>query len=120
MAFEFRTAVKFASNRLQNDESIISATKRLYAIQGWNRKKIFLLMVEAFLIVTAVPEDSLLLKRRHDAERIQQLLLFLEHTKVFHFFMTPQVDEEERLLIRPFINEIFGNYGIIRNIADFL
>ena len=88
--------------------------------QRWERRRYFLLLVDTCYIVSATPEDPLLLRRRCDADRVEQLLHLLNDTDVLQLTSSVREIEEERLVVRPSISEIFANRGIVELIAKFL
>ena len=88
--------------------------------QRWERRRYFLLLVDTCYIVSATPEDPLLLRRRSDADRIEQLLHLLIDTDVLQLTSSVREGDEERLVVRPSISEIFANRGIVELIATFL
>ena len=73
------------------DDFVVSGsddgTLRLWNIkslaqQRWERRHYFLLLIDICLILSATPEDPLLLHRRIDSVRPEELLRLLEHTGV--------------------------------------
>ena len=87
--------------------------------QGWERRRYFLLLVDTCYIVNATPEDPLLLRRRSDTDRVEQLLHLLNDTDVLQLTSSVREGDEERLVVRPSISEIFANRGIVELIATF-
>ena len=86
----------------------------------WERRRYFLLLVDTCYIVSGTAEDPLLLRRRSDAGRIEQLLHLLNDTDVLQLTSSVREIDEERLVVRPSISEIFANRGIVELIATFL
>ena len=88
--------------------------------QRWERRQYFLLLVDTCYIVSGTTEDPLLLRRRCDADRVEQLLHLLNDTDVLQLTSSVREGDEERLVVRPSISEIFANRGIVELIATFL
>ena len=88
--------------------------------QRWERRRYFLLLVDTCYIVSATSEDPLLLRRRSDADRVEQLLHLLNDTDVLQLTSSVREGDEERLVVRPSISEIFANRGIVELIATLL
>ena len=64
--------------------------------------------------------DPLLLRRRNDADRVEQLFHVLNSTDVLQLTSSVREGDEERLVVGPSISEIFANRGIVDLIAKFL
>ena len=64
--------------------------------------------------------DPLLLRRSSDADRVEQLLHLLNDTDVLQLTSIVREGDEERLVVRPSISEIFANREIVELIAAFL
>ena len=64
--------------------------------------------------------DPLLLRRRCDADRVEQLLHLLNGTDVLQLTSSVGEGDEERLVVGSSISEIFANRGIVELIAKFL
>ena len=90
------------------------------AQQRWERRRYFLLLIDACLILSATPEDPLLLRRRSDASRLEELLCLLEHTSVLQLVLSVCEGDKERLVVRPSLSEIFANRGIVELMTKFL
>ena len=88
--------------------------------QRWERRRYFLLLVDTCNIISATSEDPLILRRRSDADRVEQLLHLLNDTDVLKLTSSVREGDEERLVVRPFISEIFANRGIVELIATLL
>ena len=84
------------------------------------RRRYFLLLVDTCNIVSATSEDPLLLRRRSDADRVEQLLHLLNDTDVLQLTSSVREENEQMLVVRPSISEIFANRGIVELIATFL
>ena len=61
--------------------------------------------------------DPLLLRRRSDADRVEQLFHLLNGTDVLQLTSSVCEGDEERLVVGPSISEIFANRGIVDLIA---
>ena len=88
--------------------------------QRWERRRYLLLLVDTCYIVSSTAEDPLLLRRRSDADRVEQLLHLLNDADVLQLTSSVREGDEERLVVRPSISEIFANRGIVELIAKFL
>ena len=64
--------------------------------------------------------DPLLIRRRSDADRVEQLLHLLNDTDVLNLTSSVRDGDEEMLVVGPSISEIFANRGIVELIAKFL
>ena len=62
----------------------------------------------------------MLLRRRSDADHVEQLLHLPNDTNVLQLTNVVREGDEERLVVGPVISEIFANRGIVELIAKFL
>ena len=85
--------------------------------QRWERRRYFLLLVDACVVLSATPQDPLLLRRRRDVTRLEQLYLFVLHTTNFQLLIE---GAGNLLVVRPSMIAVFENLGIVRTISDFL
>jgi len=82
---------------------------------GWERKRLLLLVVEACTIWNAASNDPILLRKRHDAERREDLWRLIQGS-----LQLPSLHAKNGVFISTLIANVLGISGVVRAIASYL
>lgn len=84
-------------------------------MSGWERKRLLLLIVDASFILNASVDDSILVQKRCDEERLKDLWRLIQAS-----FQLPSLNTGKGILIRTLLFNVLSISGIVQNIASYL
>ena len=105
----------------QNREVVRYVCKEFQIAQeNWERRRFFLLLVNASLIISSFPEDPFLLRQRNSIARRKALLRFIEENGELNLTCIVEDYRGARVILNSLISSIFGNIGLVKLITEYL
>jgi hypothetical protein len=92
--------------------------------QKWERRRSFLLLVDACQILSATPEDTMFYQRRRSAARFEELYRFVLCSSNLRLLVDDNLNFDltstADIVFRTSLVAVFTTCGIVRSIAAFL
>jgi hypothetical protein len=105
----------------QNREVVRYVCKEFQIAQeNWERRRFFLLLVNASLIISSFPEDPFLHRQRNSIARRKALLRFIEENGELNLTCIVEDDRGARVILNSLISSILGNIGLVKLITEYL